>query len=175
MHPFCIFKKLFVQYTLFYVLYFEVAIHMERASQLLLVVKNLPANSGDIRDVGSIPDSRWSPGGGHGNPLQYSCVENSMDRGAWRATVCRVTLSQTWLSEHVCTHTCGACPIIINIQWSRSLQNVILIDSESFIIWTDTNNYFGPGAKYIGDPEKMLCDQHVYKLGCYEILYKGPQ
>ena len=58
MHPFCIFKKLFVQYTLFYVLYFEVAIHMERASQLLLVVKNLPANSGDIRDVGSIPDSR---------------------------------------------------------------------------------------------------------------------
>ena len=47
-----------MQYTLFYVLYFEVAIHMERASQLLLVVKNLPANSGDIRDVGSIPDSR---------------------------------------------------------------------------------------------------------------------
>ena len=47
-----------------------------------LVVKNLPANAGDIRDVGSIP---WvqSSGGGHGNPLQYSCLENSVDRGAW--------------------------------------------------------------------------------------------
>ena len=78
-----------------------------------------------------------------------------------------------WVSMYVHIHV-GTCPIIINIQWSRSLQNVILVDSESFIIWTDTNNYFGPGAKYIGDPEKMLCDQHVYKLGCYEILYKGP-
>ena len=58
-------------------------IHMERASQLLLVVKNLPANAGEIRDAGSIPDSRRPPGGGHGKPLQYSCVENSMDRGAW--------------------------------------------------------------------------------------------
>ena len=77
-----------------------------------------------------------------------------------------------WVSMYVHIHV-GTCLIIINIQWSRSLQNVILIDSESFIIWTDTNNYFG--AKYIGDPEKMLCDQHVYKLGCYEILYKGPQ
>ena len=50
-----------------------------------LVVKNLPVNTGDIRDVGSIPGSRRSPGGGHGNPLQYSCLENPMDRGAWRS------------------------------------------------------------------------------------------
>ena len=54
------------------------------------VVKNLPANAGDIRDLGSIPGSGRSPGGGHGNPLQYSCLENSMDRGAWQATVHRV-------------------------------------------------------------------------------------
>ena len=46
------------------------------ASQVALVVKNLPANAGDIRDVGSIPGSERSPGGGHGNPLQYSCLEN---------------------------------------------------------------------------------------------------
>ena len=54
---------------------------------MMLVVKNLPANAGDIRDLGSIPGSRRSPGGGHGNPLQYSCLENPMERGAWWGTV----------------------------------------------------------------------------------------
>ena len=50
-------------------------------------VKNLPANLGDIRDIGSIPGSGRSPGGRHGNPLQYSCLENPMDKGAWQAIV----------------------------------------------------------------------------------------
>ena len=68
-----------------------------RAFQVALVVKNLPANAGDIRDMGSIPGSGRSPGGGHGNPLQYSCRQNHMDRGAWWATVHSVTKSQTWL------------------------------------------------------------------------------
>ena len=54
------------------------------ASQVVLVVKNLPANAGDIRDTGSIPASGRSPGGRHGNPLQYYCLENPMDRGAWQ-------------------------------------------------------------------------------------------
>ena len=54
------------------------------------VVKNPPANAGDVRDLGSIPGSGRSPGGGHGNPLQYSCLENPMDRGAWQATVHKV-------------------------------------------------------------------------------------
>ena len=58
--------------------------------QVALVVKNPPANAGDARDTGLIPGWGRSPGGGHGNPLQYSCLENSMDRGAWRATVHRV-------------------------------------------------------------------------------------
>ena len=49
------------------------------------MVKNLPANSGDARDAGSIPESGRSPGGGHGNPLLYSCLNNPMDRGAWCA------------------------------------------------------------------------------------------
>ena len=57
------------------------------------MVKNLLANARDARDVGSIPGSGKSPGGGHGNPLQYSCLENPMDRGAWWATVHRVTKS----------------------------------------------------------------------------------
>ena len=54
--------------------------------QVALVVKSLPANLGDVRVVGSIPGLRRSPGGGHGNPLQCSRLENLMDRGAWRAT-----------------------------------------------------------------------------------------
>ena len=49
------------------------------------VIKNLPASAGDIRDVGSIPGLGRSPGGGNGNPLQYSCLENPTDRGAWQA------------------------------------------------------------------------------------------
>ena len=65
------------------------------ASQVALVVKNLPANAGDIRDLGSTPGSGRSPGGEHGNPLQYSCLENPMDRGAWWAIVHRVAQSRT--------------------------------------------------------------------------------
>ena len=49
----------------------------------MLVIKNLPANAGDLRDMDLIPGSGRSPGGGHGNPLQYSCLQNPMDRGAW--------------------------------------------------------------------------------------------
>ena len=54
------------------------------------MVKNPTANTGDIRDVSLIPGSGSSPGGGHSNPLQYSCLENPMDKGAWWATVHRV-------------------------------------------------------------------------------------
>ena len=61
------------------------------AFQLALVIKNPPANAEDIRDMGSIPVSGRFLGGGHSNPLQYSCLENPMDRGAWQATVHGVT------------------------------------------------------------------------------------
>ena len=63
------------------------------ASQVALVVKNSPVNAGDIRDVGLIPGSGRSPGGGHSNPLQNYCLGNPMDRGAWSAIVHRVTKS----------------------------------------------------------------------------------
>ena len=63
------------------------------------MVKNPPANARDIRDAGSIPGSGRSPGEGNGNPLQYSCLGNSMDRGAWQATVHRVTKNQTGLGD----------------------------------------------------------------------------
>ena len=65
------------------------------ASQIALVVKNLPANAGDLRDPSLIPRSGRSLGGGHGNQLQYSCLENPMDSVAWWVTVCRVAKSQT--------------------------------------------------------------------------------
>ena len=61
--------------------------------QVALVVKNSPANAGDMRDVGLIPGSERCPGGGHGNSLQYSCLENPVDRGAWQTTVLRVAKS----------------------------------------------------------------------------------
>ena len=61
---------------------------------MVLVTKNLPSNEGDIRDVGLIPGLGRSSRGGHGNPLQYSCLEDPMDRGVWQATVYRV--AQGW-------------------------------------------------------------------------------
>ena len=61
----------------------------------MVVVKNPPANAGDVRDADSIPGSGRSPGGGHGNPLRYSCLENPMDRGAWWAIIHGVAKSQT--------------------------------------------------------------------------------
>ena len=76
---------------------------------MALVVRNLPANAGDVRDTDLIPGLGWSPGGGHDNPLQYSCLENPMDRGAWQPTVQEIARSRTWLSdwtfcEHPWTH-----------------------------------------------------------------------
>ena len=64
------------------------------ASQVVLVVKNALASARDIRDMGWIPELARSPGGGHGNPLQYSWLENPMEGGAWLAAVCRVAQSQ---------------------------------------------------------------------------------
>ena len=63
------------------------------------MVKNPLANAGDLRDAGSIPELGGSPGGGYGHPIQYSCLENPIDRGAWWATVHRVTQSQTQIKQ----------------------------------------------------------------------------
>ena len=76
------------------------------------VVKNLPANAGNTGEVGSIPGWGRSPGEGHGTPLQYSCLENPMDRGAWWATVCGVSDSQTRHAHtHTHTHTHATQPV----------------------------------------------------------------
>ena len=83
------------------------------------VVKSLCANTGDVRDLGSIPGSRRSPGEGNGNQIQYSCLENSLDRGAWWATVYGVSKYQTWLSKHAYAHTHTHTDIVV-----QSLSNV---------------------------------------------------
>ena len=85
---------------------FQASIPFPGASPLP-VVKNLPANAGNLRDGGSIPGLGRSPGGEHGNQLQYACLENCMDRGAWWTTVHRVAKSWTglrWLCTHECTY-----------------------------------------------------------------------
>ena len=66
---------------------------------MALVVKHLPANAGDIRDVVTTPGSGRSPGGGHDNPLQYSCLDSPMDRGALQATAYRITKNRTRLKR----------------------------------------------------------------------------
>ena len=82
---------------------FLIFIHLFRTSQIVLVVKNLSDNAGDIRDKGSIPGLGRSTGEGNGNPPQYSCWENPMDRGAGWAEAHRIAKSQTqlkWFSTH---------------------------------------------------------------------------
>ena len=71
---------------------------------MALVAENPPANAGEVSGVGSFPGSGRPPGGGHGNPLPYPCLENPVDRGVWRATVHRVAKSQIRL-EQLSMHT----------------------------------------------------------------------
>ena len=79
----------------------------------MALVKNLATNAGDLRDASSIPRLGRFSGKGRDNPLQYSCLENPMDRGAWKATVHRVAQSQTQL-KHLSTHayTYISCPFL---------------------------------------------------------------
>ena len=79
--------------------FFSNKLFVNWASHVALVLKNLPANAGDVRDVGSISGFGRSSGGGHGDQPQYSCLENPMGRGAWWATVHGITKSQTRLKQ----------------------------------------------------------------------------
>ena len=89
------------------------------------MVKNLPANAGDIRDVGSIPGSGRSPGGGHGNPLLYSSLENPMERGAWQTTVHGVAESdKIEVTQHA--HKTLKTPCTVSTPNSRFLLSLTL-------------------------------------------------
>ena len=118
------------------------------------MVKNLPADAGDVGDIGSIPGLERSPGGGHGNPLQYSCLGGPMDNGVWWAIVHRVVKSWTRLSEH--THCVPATSggtnlmrggdlasreVIANLSW-KGLWRITLWVRESACCWiTQTNDF----------------------------------
>ena len=91
------------------------------ASYVALRVKNLPANAGDVRDTGSFPGSGRSPGGGHSIPLQYSCLENPVDRGAWWARVHMVAKSWIWLNR-LCTQECFDQPT-----WSAKVTLILQV------------------------------------------------
>ena len=96
------------------------------ASQVVLGIKNLPANAGDTRVGGSIPGSGRSLGGENGNAIQYSFLENSTDRGAWWATVHEVLKSQTWLSDWAHTISMymniSVCLILTMTLWSTEVN-----------------------------------------------------
>ena len=87
------------------------------------MVQNPPTNVGDPGDLGSIPGLKRSPGGGNGNPLQYSCLESSMDREAWWAAVHGVAKSQTRLSTHACT--CHVLRVFLKSGSSSTLAHLI--------------------------------------------------
>ena len=90
--------------------------------QVTPVVQNLPANAGDVRNMSSIPRLGRSPGGGHGNPLQYFCLENPMDRETWQATVHRVSRVGHNRSDLARTHTM--------MQKSRWLDSELILKVE---------------------------------------------
>ena len=83
----------------------------------MLVVKNLPANAGDIRDTGLNPGFGRSLGGRHGNPLQYSCLENPTDRGAWWVTIHRVTKSRTRMKPFITHAQCDLYGQLFGLCW----------------------------------------------------------
>ena len=78
------------------------------------MIKNMPANAGDTGDMGLVPGSGRSPGVGNGNLLHFSCLENSMDRGAWWATVCGVAKS-LYMTKHVSMHSLKGIHYLITV------------------------------------------------------------
>ena len=97
----------FLMWIIFKNFYLFIAVLDLQASQMALMVKNLPATAGDVRNTGLIPGSGRSLREGKGNILQYSRLENPMDRGAWQATVHRVAKGQRWLKRLSTAHSTG--------------------------------------------------------------------
>ena len=120
-------------------------------------VKNLPANQETRADMSWIPGGRgqWaSSGGGHGNPVQYSCLEKPMDRGTWWATVHRVTRSWTWL-KWLSTH--AQTSIIAPATWLETFTSIWLLSSDTSTpptpMWHSCPHCSGPLHPWVGPPE----------------------
>ena len=137
---------------------------------MVLVIRSLPVKAGDLRDAGLIPRSRRSPGGGNGNPLQYSCLEKPMDRGAWWATVHRVTKSQTPLkrlcpyAEFHCCH-CSLRSFLLCWFWllTLSVSQKIHGSSEETLFYLQMPVFF-PFSKAMVFPVVMYgCESWTVK------------
>ena len=126
------------------------------------MVKNLPTNTGDARDTGSIPGSGICPGGGHGNLLQYSCLENPKVRGSWWVTVRRVTKSWTrlkWLSMRALLPISKACHGRgSDLTWERHLFHQFLLRL----------TYFPRGHRTPGDRRILGGDQTAILLSPFQ-------
>ena len=111
---------------------FNIPCSMSWASQVVLVVKNPPANTGDLRDVGLIPGSGRSPGGRHGNPLQYSCLGNPMDRGAlWLQSIESQRVGHSTSKSWNCPrgpHKLSYLPIFTSLLFEPSLPFLLFAD-----------------------------------------------
>ena len=140
------------------------------------MVKNPPANTGDERDAGLIPGFRRSPGGGNGNPLQYSCLENSMDRGAWCATVHGVRKSQAWPSTHAHTHThththmSGSLLGDLHVS-SRVLLELTLVPSVCQAPFTDCSFRFLNNLFY-KQKSKVRVDLLAFICSCFSHVFQ---
>ena len=125
-------------------------IAVSQGFQVALMVKNPLANAEDTGDLGSIPGSRRSPGGGHGNSVQYSCLENPMDRGAWQATFHDHRVRHDW-TNWSCTRMCP-----VEICLPKHLFSC-------FLIFKDFGKHFGENQrKYIEDKFNFSCLLFVY-------------
>ena len=155
---------------------FNIIPHSLGLPRWALVVKNPPDSAGDIKDMSSIPGSGRSPGGGHGKPLQYSCLETLMHRGAWWATVYSVTKSWTrlkWLSVHSC---------LMVLTWSWLLNNRVLYWKSSLIRKDFQQIYSWPSIFVVAHPRvKPTVDcVHIYDpqlveiLGCRIHIFRWP-
>ena len=115
---------------------------MNGASQVVLVVKNPPANAGDTGDLSLIPGLRRSPGGGHGDSLQSSCLENAMDRGAWHTIVYRVTKGLKWHSRHAhCYEHWDTC-VFFSMVFSGYMHKSKFVESYGIFIPSFWRNLF---------------------------------
>ena len=126
------------------------------------MVKKQPASSGDARDKGSIPGSRRSLGVGNGNPLQYSCLGNPTDRGAWRVTVHGVAKSRTQLSIHTHTQISDKHPTFQNIWLGRELKNSV---SESMWVQSLVRELRSCKPHHAARKEKNTCEVPGAALG----------
>ena len=133
------------------------------------VIKNLPPNAGDARDAGSIPGWGRAPGGGNSNPLQYSFLRNSTDRGGWWATVCGVAKSQTQLSDCVCVR--GLVSITFVLHVSSILVHKYSRNAARCFVWRRCVEILcGNWLSYVSGPHSAW-----YSMETQQVNWKGSE